>query len=169
MFGFFEKKEESIPEEFAPNAYPTAPGTEIHYHPHLIDHLTSDHRTLLDLYGTVQKHLAAREFNAVSERLEEFREILENHLLTEKIRLYVYLEHQLTDDPERAELTREFRREMDAIGRAVMRFFRTHKDFAVNEEQLPQFKKELDGLGQVLTDRIAREEKTLYPMYAISY
>lgn len=64
-----------------------APGTAIHFHPELVGKLQQDHQALLRLY--TQTQTAARRGDVVqaAAHLEEFRILLQSHLLTENVRL----------------------------------------------------------------------------------
>lgn len=172
----FGKREKAVVEDVAlqSSGSPTtatsqshvAPGTSIHYHPDLIAKLTGDHQVLLKLFGETR---AAAENGNVAQaagRLEEFRVALQAHLLTENIRLYVYLEHALAADAQSHTLVHEFRHEMDEIGKAVVGFLGKYRDLAARPELAADFSSDLDGVGQVLVERIQREESTLYPLYA---
>jgi len=149
----------------APEGAPTAPGTSIHFHPDLIGKLSADHQVLLKLFGETSAAAARGDVSAAAARLEEFRVVLQGHLLTENIRLYVYLEHALADDAQSHALIQEFRHEMDAIGKAVVGFLGKYRDLAAHPELAAAFGEELAGIGKVLVERIRREEGTLYPLY----
>ena len=142
-----------------------APGTGIHHHPDLIVKFTQDHQELLHLYTLVHAAATAGNVGLASERLEDFRSALQSHLLTENIRLYVYLEHALQSDPPSHALMHQFRHEMDEIGKAVVAFLTKYQDLAEHPEWAQNFLTELDGIGKVLGKRIQSEEKTLYPLY----
>ncbi|MFA7292591.1 MAG: hemerythrin domain-containing protein [Rhodocyclaceae bacterium] len=142
-----------------------APGTSIHYHADLIDKFTGDHYQLLQLFGETQAAAAAGDLAQAAERLEAFRVALQAHLLTENIRLYVYLEHALAEDVQSHALMREFRHEMDGIGRVVVAFLGKYRELALHPELAAEFTAELEGIGKVLVERIRREEETLYPLY----
>lgn len=152
--------------EPAPGA---APGTAIHFSPDLIDQLKRDHQTLLGLFAALREAFAAGNHTAVAEHLETFRIAIQSHLLVENIRLYIYLEHQLSGDAGSHELIHGFRHEMDAIGKAVMAFIAKYKDIAVDHNLAASFGKDADAVGRVLVDRIKREEATLYPLYLPVY
>lgn len=143
-----------------------APGTAIHFHPELVGKLQQDHQALLRLY--TQTQTAARRGDVVqaARHLEEFRILLQSHLLTENVRLYVYLEHALAKDGSSRQLIRSFRHEMDDIGKAVVAFLNDYRDLARHPEFAQQFSEALEGIGKVLAERIRREEETLYPLYS---
>jgi len=145
---------------------PVAPGTNIRYHPELIDKLTGDHRMLLGLFGETSDAAARGDVAVAAERLEAFRTALQGHLLTENIRLYVYLEHLFADDPSSFSLIHSFRHEMDGIGKAVIKFLLKYEGLATRPELAEAFSQDLAAVGKVLVNRIEREEGTLYPLYA---
>lgn len=149
-----------------PESATVAPGTGIHYHPELIAKLSQDHQLLLKLFAQTQD--AARQGDVVeaARQLDAFRTQLQGHLLTENVRLYVYLEHALASDASSHQLMRAFRHEMDEIGKVVVDFLGTYRDLAKRPDLAPAFLQALDGIGVVLVERIHREEETLYPLYA---
>ena len=176
MFRLFRKKDKSSETGRtgeAANAenhdYPTAPGTEIRYSPELISDLKGEHQALLDLYTEIKTGFDNAQYETVSELLDRFRGVLQGHLLTENIRLYIYLERQFAHDDTNVELIRDFRREMDQIGRTAMNFLRKYEAIGVDRDLATAFDRDFSELGEVLTQRIEREEKTLYPLYMPTY
>lgn len=143
-----------------------APGTAIRYHPELVGQLLHDHQALLRLYTLTLAAARRGDVTQAADHLEEFRILLQGHLLTENVRLYVYMEHALANDASSHQLIRSFRHEMDGIGRAVVDFLSAYRDLAQHPELAPQFVEALEGIGKVLAERIRREEQTLYPLYA---
>lgn len=143
----------------------TAPGTRIHYHGDLIDKLTGDHRHLLTLFGETQAAAGQGDVAVAAARLEAFRSALQAHLLTENVRLYVYLEHLLAGDPSSRDLIHEFRHEMDSIGKALVAFLGKYRELATRPDLAAAFADELAAVGGILVQRIEREEGTLYPLY----
>ncbi len=165
MFGFFRNKRRNP----QPTAYRSAPGTHISYSPELIGDLKSDHQALLALYMEIKSHLDARRYPKIVEKLAEFRAALTSHLLTENVRLYVYLDRQFSRDETNSELIRSFRKEMDNIGRIALNFLRKYEELGVDAELAKHFEKDFATIGEVLTNRIKREEETLYPLYMEDY
>ncbi|PKM45856.1 MAG: hemerythrin HHE cation-binding protein [Gammaproteobacteria bacterium HGW-Gammaproteobacteria-1] len=170
MFDFFRKKG-GVQPAAAPAApqYNTAPGTEIRYHPELIDQLVSDHQKLLGIYGEIEEAFAAGDYARVSDKLDEFRGGLQGHLLTENVRLYIYLDRCLAGDETNSELIRGFRREMDGIGKVAMNFLKKYEAIGVDKELAGAFAKDFATIGQVLGERIQKEEQVLYPLYMPQY
>ena len=96
----------------------------------------------------------------------DFRFALQGHLLTENVRLYVYLERRLAHDPASYELIHSFRHEMDRIGRDVVHFLEQYRELETKPHLLQTFISDLDAIGKVLVKRIQSEEDILYPLYA---
>jgi regulator of sigma D len=147
-------------------AQAVAPGTAIRYHPDLIGKLTQDHQRLLQRFALTQAAARCGDVVQAAQHLEEFRVLLQDHLLTENVRLYVYLNHALAEDGSSRQLIRSFRHEMDDIGKAVVAFLNDYRDLAQHPEFAKEFSQALEGIGKVLAERIRREEETLYPLYA---
>jgi hypothetical protein len=169
LFGNPEPAPTVAPPTVAPpvvSEQPVAPGTRIRFHPQLVAKLTGEHRLLLSLFGETSNAAAQGNVVVAAERLEAFRVALQGHLLTENIRLYVYLQHMWADDPSSYDLIHDFRHEMDGIGKAVMGFLTTYKELGKSPELLKAFVHDLSGIGKVLLSRIEREESTLYPLYS---
>lgn len=172
MFGFFKKKasDENKAETPSPSAqYGAAPGTEIRYSPTLIEELQQDHQQLLGVYMAIKASFDDGDYVAVSEKLNEFRTGLQGHLLTENVRLYIYLDRMLGRDEMNAELIHNFRREMDGIGKVALNFLKKYDMIGVDKELAPAFAKDFAAIGAVLTERIKKEESVLYPLYMPVY
>ncbi|RLJ67853.1 hemerythrin domain-containing protein [Sulfurisoma sediminicola] len=144
----------------------SAPGTGIRHDPRLIEALKEDHRLLLDIYTAIDAARRTEDLLSVQTRLGQFRMVLQDHLLKENVRLYVYLEHVLRGDSVSHELMHEFRHEMDGIGRVVVGFLSKYREIGIHPELAAEFATDFAAIGQALVARIRREEDTLYPMYA---
>lgn len=146
-----------------------APGTHIAYHPNLIDQLKADHQKLLGIFGNILTAFKAGDLAGTANLLEEFRGDIQGHLLTENVKLYIYLEHALRQDEESHSLVHGFRHEMDGIGKAVLAFLGKYKNIASQPDLAASFGPELEQIGEALVARIKREEETLYPLYLPAY
>jgi regulator of sigma D len=159
------RREKKSSGEAQAGQYKPAPGTSIRFDPALVSVLKHDHRKLLGTYKEIQDALAAGDFARMKERLASFRTLLQGHLLTENVRLYVYLAHQLQGDETSSQIIRDFRHEMDGIGRTVMAFLRRYSDGLLAPDEVPALKRELEVIGAALASRIRSEEEVLYPLY----
>lgn len=168
MFDFFKKKGE--PPAAAPSARPAAPAAGIAYYPDLIKDLVADHHRLLHLHGSIGEAFARRDLAAVAGKLKEFGALLRNHLLTENMRLYIYLQQQMAGDEVNTALVRSFRKEMDGIAKAALDFLAKYDGIErQSEAALSSFAAEFEQIGGTVDARMHREEETLYPLYAASY
>jgi len=168
MFGLFKKKEENKPEAAAPASKPVDSG--IAFYPDLIEHLVADHRRLLALYGKIKESYAQRNFAVLSKCLHDFGNLIRSHLLTENMRLYIYLQQKVASDEVNTQLVRSFRKEMDGIAKVALDFLAHYEDLESRSvQELGAFGPELEKLGGVLAERMKREEETLYPLYARAY
>jgi hypothetical protein len=135
----------------------------------LVPQLTDDHKQLLRQLQTIRDTVNEGQYEVVRELLSDFRITLQAHLLTENVKLYIYLGRNLTKDGTNARRVDKCREEMAGIGRMVMDFLRRYTDAVLLPERAPDFCKELDGVVATLTRRIEREESELYPLYLPSY
>ncbi|NMM38795.1 MAG: hemerythrin domain-containing protein [Glaciimonas sp.] len=146
-----------------------APGTSINFSPDLVLHLEADHQKLLQIFTSIGDAFSVGDLPVTTQRLEDFRGALQSHLLTESVRLYIYLEHALAQDAESHALIHEFRHEMEGIGKAVLEFLGKYHQLAVQPNLVASFGNDLSAVGKVLVERIQREESTLYPLYLPAY
>jgi len=146
-----------------------APGTNIYFHPELIDQLKGDHKELVELYMEIKSLFEAESYKTVSEKLGDFRAALQGHLLTENVRLYIYLDHMFQGDETNSELIRGFRKDMGDIAKAVMSFLKKYEEIGVNNDLASQFDEDFATIGKVLTKRIENEETVLYPLYSTTH
>ena len=166
MFGLFKKKKtilETAREEKTEYSY--APGTQIRYAPELIDKLKDDHQILLSIFGEIKAAFDSVNYSLVTLKLKDFKTALMDHLLTENVRLYIYMTRSFADDEVNGELVKGFRSEMNDIAKVVMTFLTRYETLGVDETLAATFSKDLDAIGGALAARIEREESTLYPLY----
>jgi regulator of sigma D len=137
----------------------------ISYSPTLIDSLKDDHSDLIEMYSEIAHIMAAGHYDAIPEALTSFKTKLDVHLLTENLRFYCYLEQNLTGHAAELELMKSFRREMSNIARSVVGFVRKWQFTVITKANKDSFLDEYAQIGAALTQRIEREENTLYTLY----
>ena len=169
MFGFLFKKKKKSPAPKETQDAVAAPGTQIHYSDELIPQLKKDHQDLLTLYGQIKASFEQANYKDVTSQLNTMRQALQSHLLTENVRLYIYLDRSMANDELNADLVRGFRREMDGIARVAMAFLKKYEMIGVDADLAKLFATDFEELGKVLVARIEREENTLYPLYLPHY
>lgn len=178
MFEFlWKRKAAPAPSEEPKQAEPpqlepqqgVAPGTQLHYDPNLVPGLVAEHQILLGIFGEIGAAMDQKNMALVKQKLGEFGDALRGHLLKENIRFYVYLQHSLEGEPDNAAIMRDFRKEMQHIGKAVADFlhkYTAEEDGWIWDETMWQsFQQEVGGIGKVLVKRIQTEENILYPLY----
>jgi hypothetical protein len=146
-----------------------APGTRIGYDPLLIQRFKSDHQRMLGLFTGAQNLLTTRDYDGVKRKLGELRVILQDHLMTASVKLYVYVSRQLAGDAAKSALINQQRREMLENSRLILDFLRTYGAARLDDSYAEQFQVEFLAIGAALVQRIEREESTLYPLYQAAY
>lgn len=162
MFGFFKRREKQVVADTQPQPMQTQ---GISYDSGLIDQFHAEHQALLNLFGLIKTSAEKQDFKSVRKNLKKFTSILRGHLLTENVKLYVYLSKELARDSENREIIMTFRREMMQIGKAVNQFVTRYDKEDWTLEMEKNFLGELITIGEVLVHRIEQEESTLYPLY----
>ena len=139
----------------------------ISYDPSLVDTLKRDHGDLVGQYQRLGQLQQLGRYNDIRGELVNFKTRFEAHILTENVRFYTYLEQSLMNDGHNAELMRDFRREMNTIARGVVTFVKKYQaaEFTVAERE--QFDQDYQAVGGLLSQRIEREESSLYPLYRL--
>lgn len=166
MFNFFKKKTktENVSSGTAPEEQ-MAPGTEIRYHPDLIAQLLESHRDMDTYYQDLLHASDTADYPVIEEKLQTLRKELHDHLLTENVLLYAYMEASLAEDAINHELIREFRREMNGIAKSTMDFLKKYAQLTGSKALQESFRDDLFQIGKILKTRLEREEKILYPLY----
>ena len=137
----------------------------IPFYPNLITQLELNHQQLLALYINIGGCLDLKEYHLLPDQLIQFRQDLKAHLELENIKFYGYLEQNLKEQNQAFLSVRQFRREMRAIDRTVLKFLDYWIDFGINRASASEFKAEYEAMGSALINRIERQEKELYIMY----
>jgi hypothetical protein len=141
------------------------PGTELSFDPELISSLKSDHIRLLEIYSSISVLLDEGKADELAQPLEEFKALLREHLLTENLKLYVYLKYALVNDAKNLNIMIELRKDMQKIGKVVNQFLTRYSEFPWTDELKSSFPDEFYEIGSVLGERIEREEALLYTLY----
>lgn len=106
----------------------------------------------------------------MSAGLREFGTLLRDHLITENMRLYIYLQQKVEGDDVNSQLVRSFRKEMDGIAKPALDFLERYQQIeSKSSNELESFITDLDKIGDEVHARMHREEETLYPLYASDY
>lgn len=164
MIAIFRARQDSE-HASTPSPQRLAPGTNIAFDSRLVAKLQSDHRELLQSYGHLAAAAEGRKFASLPGLISVLQTQLQDHLLTEKVKLYVFLAHQFTDDDLTVGIVRDFQKEMDVIARRALDFMRRYRSTPVGDADIADFQRDLAAIGTALVKRIQREEEVLYPLY----
>lgn len=138
--------------------------TGVSYKPALVNQLQEDHQKLLVLFGEIQGAAAKGQFKLLRNKMTDFKNMLNSHLLVENMHFYAYVSSLYAEDEENATTIHEFRREMGGISRVVKDFLKKYENID-NLAELPAFQTNLTAIGEALVKRVQREEKDLYSLY----
>lgn len=131
----------------------------------LIESLKHDHAELVHLFDQIGRVAEQHRCHELPAMLVAFKTRLEGHLIAENVRFYNYVEHSLQGDDEDLALIRSFRREMNTIARGVVDFVKKHQRGPFDDRMRHLFLIDYRAVGALLTQRIEREESSLYPLY----
>lgn len=145
--------------------YAPAPGTEIRYSPELIREFELEHKRFFSLHDNILSAQRRGDFTTIPPLLSEFEAALTGHLLSERVRLYAYMDAYFSTDQKTRTMLREYRTEMDRIGDAVMQLFRKYRNINSDITLTQSLGRDFEELGKILAERMEREETILYPLY----
>lgn len=169
MLGFMRRLIGQPPERQAPTGATlgaiSAPARPIAYDAELVPTLKQDHHDLVALFSEIGCCAKLDRFEDVPMLLTRFKMNFEAHLIAENVRFYNYVERALEGDSENTMLIRSFRREMNAIARGVVDFVKKYQLTGFDTDERTAFLEDYRSVGDLLAQRIQREEASLYPLY----
>lgn len=142
-----------------------AKGTEIHFHPKLVDELIAEHRQLASQLNEIEQALAQKNYRKLHDKLEAFSAALGDHILKKNIKLYIYLQHSIQADEQASVNVSAFKRGMTAIRRRTNAFLNEHDESVLHGDIKPTFSRELGEIAKALAAHTDDEESELYPLY----
>lgn len=132
----------------------------------LIARLELEHQTILLKYNEIIQLAESKNYVQLSNRFEEFSSELISHIRMEDDELYLYMKNLASYNGSIEEkVCGEFISEMKKITISMFYILSQSPNIPVNDGNVEAFIGEFKGLGEVLQDRILREEKIIYPMY----
>ena len=146
-------------------ARPEPVATRIQHDSRLVGDLMQDHVNLVNHFTALLPLLRAGDVRGFRNSLASFKTEFQGHIIKENVKFYVYLEQSLAGDDTNIELIRDFRREMNAISRAVVQFCNKYIDARIDGTVVKQFENESGEIAKALLSRIEREERDLYSLY----
>lgn len=132
----------------------------------LVKELEGDHSLLLSNYDKLMECAKEGNFLLLSRLLEDFTVVIINHLNKEDNELYGYLE-EIIKEKNKTEIKvfRKFRSEMKNISVTIFSTINQNPNIPVTSDTVDGFIADFAQMGEILIDRIKREEDVLYPMY----
>ncbi len=137
----------------------------ITYDPELVARLTQEHGELVRIFSAIKAATAQCHFNQLPGLMAEFKHAFLNHVGTENVKLYVYMQQHWETDSSTSEVVSGLRKEMNEIARGVMKFIDAHIDAAPSPVGVMMFTAELEKVGAALLKRVEVEETRLYGLY----
>lgn len=137
----------------------------ISYSAELIPALLDDHQQLVEIYSRIGTLIPQEKFAEIQSLLGVLKNEFNRHIMQENVSFYCYLEQQFSEDENHLETIKEYRKEMNGISHAFIKFIKKWKVEYLNADNLAEFQTEYDAIGAVLAQRINREENELYTLY----
>jgi len=137
----------------------------ISYSPQLIPSLKHDHQNLVELYSKISILLHTQRYVEIEDILSSLKTEFNRHIMQENVSFYCYLEQQFADDSNHMETIRDYRKEMNGISHAFIKFIKKWQSDVITAQNAQAFREEYDAIGVVLAQRINSEENHLYPLY----
>ncbi len=164
-FFFRATAEEEHKAATLPADQPTAKAGGITYDPELVGRLKQEHQELVRIFSSIKAAAAECQFQQLPGLLTEFKHAFLNHVGTENVKIYVYLQQHGQTDADTQNFISGVRKEANEIARAVMKFVDTHIATAPAPVSVMMFNAELEKMGAALTKRMGMEENRLYALY----
>lgn len=155
---------ESDPAPVAPETW-AAPEPESHFEPGLIAALQHDHSILADRFAKIGEAHRAGEHDRIGAMLTDFMARFEAHTFAESQGLYAYLETAMQDDADNTATLRDFHRHMIRIAHQVTSFCLSYRSSQFTASEQSQFGRDFDAMDKLLQQRLASEEKQVFPLY----
>ena len=127
----------------------------IAYDKSLISTLKREHEVLIEEFGRAfSDDFRSNDFTHLSKQLRGFKTIFQNHLITENVKLFCYLEQQSVNDSALQASLREFRKEINYWSNAVISFCKKYEQPVDVFFHQDSFKNEYQAIGQALIHRV---------------
>lgn len=165
LFGFVKSPSATTSTPVVDSGTQYAPGTQLPYDPALIERFEGHHQALLKLISGIDKSIESQNFNQLKSRLVMLRSALQEHLLEENLKLYVYLNRCMSRDPVNVRLVEGMKAEMNQIAGNVVGFLNSYIEGHIGTDNLDDFTRNFEKMKSVLAERIRREESSLYTLY----
>lgn len=136
----------------------------------LISTLKSQHKILQSLLNGVftEVQLPNPNIEIILDRLQQFNNLLVEHVQLENDNFYLnYLENE-TGKPEKKKIKEQFKQQMDVIAKQVVDFLAKYDDTTKISSNLSVLREDVETVTQILNLRVETEEEGLFDIYAAS-
>ncbi len=144
---------------------PVVSDNSIRFRPELVEKLINEHREIVVIYREMKDLFDTKDYVRIGIKVNEFKRKLQAHVIVENVQFYTYLDNKLRNDPTNLEFIRDVRKEMNGIAHAVVQFARKYEKAGFSDQIIEEFAKDLEEIGDVLTQRVEMEESQLYSLY----
>lgn len=171
LFRIFRTPTTSTEKQYAPHPSTedrldaSKASTKISYSNTLIPELKHDHEELVRLYSQIGSDIQSQDYANIQTTLGTLKIEFNRHIMQENVSFYCYLEQQFSDDENHLETIKFYRKEMNGISHAFVKFIKKWQTTALNDESIAEFTDEYNVIGEVLAKRINSEENHLYTLY----
>lgn len=132
----------------------------------LIERLKSNQKEVLSLYELALQRAQERKYDAFSEMFGVFTTASTNHFQKVDEELYGYLKSFISLKSQVEEkVFNQFVSEMKNISLTISSIINQSPNIPVKDSTVDGFIQEFSYVGEILKDRIKREEKIIYPLY----
>ena len=147
-----------------PHSTETLAGTVAH-DPILVPCLVQEHRDMLALLESIRSRTRQGCHAELATQLSRLQASLEAHLLSERLRLYGYLEDSLASEPRQLARMREAQAEAGRLALRVKEFAERVRHSPASLATAVDVLGELQDLGDAMRARFEAQERDLYPLY----
>lgn len=131
----------------------------------LTESFKNDHQEIFSIYEIIMHLAKEKEYATLPLMLSKFSKKCLEHF-SEEEELYVYMKALAGNRSEiERKVATEFSVEMKNLSVSLFSILNQSNYIPVNDGTVDGFLKELDELGEIVKERIWREERILYPMY----
>ncbi len=130
--------------------------SNIQYTSDLIDGFEQDHRALLNSYGRLNQTANRTSFAAFPAEMADFKSMLGSHLLTEAVKLDIYLRQDFKEEPAKYCVVTGYKTEMDGIGRVAMGLIESCGTAPADSVDFAMLSTQPGDIGKAFGDRTRR-------------
>ena len=135
------------------------------YNANLVKELKEEHKELFSLYKEILKYAKKRKYKKVLDDLNSFSLEYQTHIQMEEQYFYPYVFKKYENNPNLYSMLKKKQEEMQGITKVLINFLNKYSTVDKIEKKYYDFMKELEKIGEVLTERVHFEEHDMYRLY----